>query len=42
MDLGQVITDMPTPRGDLMCAALNGAFVAAGGYGPHLGLGFRV
>lgn len=26
------ITSMPTPRGDVMCAALNGEFVVAGGF----------
>ena len=26
------ITAMPTPDGDVMCAALNGQFVVAGGY----------
>lgn len=26
------IPSMPTPRGDVMCAALNGEFVVAGGY----------
>ena len=26
------ITAMPTPGGDVMCAALNGQFVVAGGY----------
>ena len=26
------IASMPTPRGDVMCAALNGQYVAAGGY----------
>lgn len=31
-DTWTAINGMPTPRGDLMCAAMNGLFVVAGGF----------
>lgn len=39
------IASMPTPRGDVMCAAMNGLFVVAGGFydptGQFLPASFR-
>lgn len=32
------ISSMPTPRGDVMCAAINGRFVVAGGFYDPTGM----